>query len=261
MWGRIEGILIRNLYLYKRSIPRILDVFFWPSLDLILWGFLSLYLQEFDMSGLNIVTILLGAIIFWELLSQSQRAISITFLEEVWERNFLNIFVTPISMNEFLGATALVGLVRIGLVSILMSILAFLLYHFNFFIFGFLLIPFVINLLISGWVLGIFVIGLILRYGTSAQVLAFGLIAIIQPFTAVFYPVSALPEWAQVIAHAIPTTYVFEGMRAVLTNGNIPPMDLVLAFVLNILYLGLVFLFFRAMFGKVKKMGRLLKLD
>lgn len=255
------AIVIRNLYLYKRSVPRILDVFFWPSLDLILWGFLSLYLMQFNMAGLNIVTILLGAIIFWELLSQSQRAISVTFLEEVWERNFLNIFVTPISMGEFLASTVLVGLVRIALVASLMSVLAFFLYHFNFFVFGSLLIPFVINLLISGWVLGIFVIGLILRYGTSAQVLAFGLIAVIQPFTAVFYPVTALPPWAQVIAHFIPTTYVFEGMRSVLANGSIPPADLILAFALNFIYLVLMLWFFKAMFRKVKVMGRLLKLD
>jgi len=258
---RIMALVIRNLYLYKRSVPRLMDVAFWPTLDVVLWGFLSFYLQELNMPGLNIVTLLLGAVIFWEFLNQSQRAVSIAFLEEVWERNFLNIFVTPISLTEFLFSTVIVGLVRLFLVAIVMGILALVFYHFNIFVIGFALIPFIINLLLFGWSLGIFITAIILRYGTSAQVLAFGLIVIIQPFTAVFYPVSALPHAIQWISYLIPSTYVFEGMRAVLSGGTVPGIDLLFAFLLNIIYLTLMIWFFRAMFKKVKAMGRLLKLD
>ena len=255
------ALVIRNLYLYKRSVPRLMDVAFWPTLDVVLWGFLSFYLQKLNMPGFNIVTLLLGAVIFWEFLNQSQRAVSIAFLEEVWERNFLNIFVTPISLTEFLFSTVIVGLVRLFLVAIVMGILALVFYHFNIFVIGFALIPFIINLLLFGWSLGIFITAIILRYGTSAQVLAFGLIVIIQPFTAVFYPVSALPHAIQWISYLIPSTYVFEGMRAVLSGGTVPGIDLLFAFLLNIIYLTLMIWFFRAMFKKVKAMGRLLKLD
>lgn len=255
------ALVIRNLYLYKRSVPRLMDVAFWPTLDVVLWGFLSFYLQKLNLPGVNIVTLLLGAVIFWEFLNQSQRAVSIAFLEEVWERNFLNIFVTPLSLTEFLFSTVIVGLVRLFLVAIVMGILAFFIYHFNLFTIGFALIPFVINLLLFGWSLGIFITAIILRYGTSAQVLAFGLIVIIQPFTAVFYPVSALPQAVQWISYLIPSTYVFEGMRSVLSGGGAVGGDLLLAFLLNIIYLGLMLWFFRAMFKKVKAMGRLLKLD
>ncbi len=258
---RVTALVIRNLYLYKRSVPRLMDVAFWPTLDVVLWGFLSFYLQKLNMPGFNIVTLLLGAVIFWEFLNQSQRAVSIAFLEEVWERNFLNIFVTPISLTEFLFSTVIVGLVRLFLVAIVMGILALVFYHFNIFVIGFALIPFIINLLLFGWSLGIFITAIILRYGTSAQVLAFGLIVIIQPFTAVFYPVSALPHAIQWISYLIPSTYVFEGMRAVLSGGTVPGIDLLFAFLLNIIYLTLMIWFFRAMFKKVKAMGRLLKLD
>jgi ABC-2 type transport system permease protein len=238
-----------------------MDVFFWPVLDVVLWGFLSIYLANLKITGVNIVTILIGAIIFWEFLNQSQKAISIAFLEEVWERNFLNIFVTPLSFAEFLFSTVFVGLIRIILVSIVMGLLAFFFYHFNLLSMGFLLIPFVINLLLFGWVMGIFTTAIILRYGTSAQILAWGLIAIIQPFSAVFYPVSALPSFLHWISYLIPTTYVFEGMRKVMTGAPLAHTDVILAFITNICFLVLVLMFFSAMFRKVKAMGRLLKLD
>src|SRR3989344_70377 len=105
---RINALLIRHLYLYQRSVPRLMDIFFWPIIELLLWGFLSLYLEEMSFGGLNVVTVLLGAIIFWDLMSQSQRAISTTFLEEVWERNLLNIFVSPLKISEFLISSVLI---------------------------------------------------------------------------------------------------------------------------------------------------------
>jgi len=260
-WYRIQALLIRHLYLYKRSLPRLMDIFFWPVMELLLWGFISLYLESLDFSGVSIVTILLGAIIFWDLLSQSQRAVSTAFLEDVWERNFLNIFVTPLKIIEFLSSMAFVGLFRVFFVALIMSVLAFVFYSFNFFQFGFYLIPFMVNLLIFGWTLGLFTTGIILRYGTSAQVLAFGFIFLIQPFSAVFYPVSALPEGVQFVSYLLPSTYVFEGMRAVIANGSIPTFELVMAFVANFIYLAVILWFFYKMFAGVKEKGLLLKLD
>src|SRR3989338_4388461 len=115
---RINALVIRHLYLYKRSMPRLMDIFFWPVMELLLWGFISIYLAKSNFAGTNVVTVLLGAVIFWDLLSQSQRAVSIAFLEDVWERNFLNIFVTPISLLEFVASTVVLGLVRVFLVVI-----------------------------------------------------------------------------------------------------------------------------------------------
>lgn len=260
-WHRINALLIRHLYLYKRSFPRLMDVFYWPIMDLLVWGFFSAYLQKQNSAQVNIITVLLGALIFWDFLSQSQKAVSVAFLEDVWERNLLNIFVTPLRISEFLVATVLLGLVRIVLISIVMGVLAFFLYHFNLLLFGFFLIPFVANLLIFGWTLGIATTAIILRYGTQAQILAFGFIFIIQPFSAVFYPISALPHALQIVAYLIPVTYVFEGMRLLIRTGILPYSLLAMSFLLNAIYLIFSLFFFYLMFKRTKARGALLKLE
>ncbi len=260
-WHRIQALLIRHLYLYQRSFPRLMDIFYWPVLELVLWGFISVYISKLNVAGFNAVTVLLGAVIFWDLLSQSQRAVSVAFLEDVWEKNFLNIFVTPLKISEFLVSTVLLAFVRIIMVGVVMAALALLFYKFNILTFGFYLIPFMLNLLVFGSVLGLFTTAIILRYGTAAQVLAFSFLFLIQPFSAVFYPVSALPQVVQFISYLMPSTYVFEGMRAVVSGGNLPVGNLALAIGSNIVYIVLVLWFFYAMFAQVKIKGRLMKLD
>lgn len=258
---RINALLIRHLYLYQRSVPRLMDILFWPILELLLWGFLSMYLEKLSLADFNVVTVLLGAIIFWDLMSQSQRAISTTFLEEVWERNLLNIFVTPLKLGEFLVSSVLIAAVRIILVGLVMAGLAWGLYQFNLLTFGLYLVLFMLNLLIFGWTLGFFTTGIILRFGSAAQVLAFGLVFLLQPFSAVFYPVSVLPQGLQYVAQVLPSTHVFEGMRAVIATGNLPLHNLVWALGTNLLYLILVLCFFSRMFARVKERGMLMKLD
>lgn len=258
---RIQALVIRHLYLYKRSLPRIMDLFYWPVMELLLWGFLSFYLAKLNLGGFNAVTVLLGAIIFWDLLSQAQKAISISFLEDVWERNFLNIFVTPLRVGEFVASAFLLGVIRIIAVAAIMGVLAALFYSFNLFQFGFALIPFVANLLLFGVALGLFTTGIILRFGSSAQILAFGLTVLIQPFSAVFYPVSALPPFLQPLAYLFPSTYVFEGMRAAIVAGSVPSALLLGAFAANVAYCVLTVWFFYRMFAYVKREGKLLKLE
>lgn len=238
-----------------------MDIFYWPVMDLLVWGFFSVYLEKQNFAGLNAVSILLGALIFWDFLNQSQKAISVAFLEDIWERNLLNIFVTPLRPSEFLATTVLLGFVRILFISVVLGVLAFLFYSFNIFMFGFYLIPLIANLLFFGWILGLFTTGVILRYGTQAQILAFGFIFIIQPFSAVFYPVSALPYSLQIVAKFLPTSYVFEGMRGVVANGTLSLSGVLFASVLNLVYLALVIIFFYAMFKRAKERGSLLKLD
>ena len=258
---RINALLIRHLYLYQRSVPRLMDIFFWPIIELLLWGFLSVYLEKMSFGGLNVITVLLGAIIFWDLMSQSQRAISTTFLEEVWERNLLNIFVSPLRLSEFLVSSVLIAVVRVVIVGLVMAGLAWALYHFNLLYFGFYLIPFMLNLFVFGWTLGFLTTGIILRFGSAAQVLAFGLVFLLQPFSAVFYPVSVLPQSLQYVAKVLPSSHIFEGMRAVIATGTLPVNDLIWAIGTNIFYLVLVLWFFARMFARVKERGMLMKLD
>ncbi|TSC68326.1 MAG: ABC-2 type transport system permease protein [Parcubacteria group bacterium Gr01-1014_72] len=243
---RINALILRNLYLYQRSIPRLMDILYWPVMELLVWGFLSVYIEKLSLGTFNAVTILLGAIIFWDILSNAQRAVSVAFLEDVWEKNFLNLFVTPLRVSEFLAATGIIGFIRIVIVVAVAGVLAYFLYAFN--------------LLVFGWTLGLFTIAIILRFGSQAQILAWGFITLIQPFTAVFYPVSALPAWLQPLAWWIPSTYVFEGMRYGIAGSGFSSSLFLQGLGLNVVYLVLVLIFFYRMFAAVKRQGRLLKL-
>ncbi len=260
-WHRIQALLIRHLYLYKRSLPRIMDIVYWPVMELLLWGFLSAYIEKLSVGGFSAVTVLLGAVIFWDFLDQSQKAVSIAFLEEIWEKNLLNIFVTPLRVSEFLASTMLIGVVRLILVGIVLTALAFVLYQFNLFTLGFALIPFMLNLFLFGWSLGLLANAVILRFGTSAQILAWGFLVLVQPFSAVFYPVSALPTFLRPLAYLLPSTYVFEGMREVFATGSFAFAHLWGAVAANaVVFCALVWFFFR-MFAYVKREGKLLKLE
>jgi ABC-2 type transport system permease protein len=258
---RISALVIRHLYLYKRSWHRLADVFFWPIIDLVIWGFLSVYLKTFNISGINVVTVLLGAVIFWSIFAQAKQIVTISFLNDVWERNLLNVFISPISIWEFILSRVVLGFLQILIILVVSSVVAFFLYHFNIFTFGLAIIPFVVDLAIFGWSLGLFAIAIILRLGSSAEFLAFGLSFLFQPFCAVFYPVSALPQSVQWISWLLPPTYIFEGMRTVAAGGVFPMRDFLISLGLNLVYLVLIVIFFTLMFKKVKKMGRLLKLD
>ncbi len=258
---RINALVIRHLYLYQRSFPRIMDIIYWPVMELLVWGFLSAYIEKLSVGGFNAITVLLGAVIFWDFLNQSQKSVSIAFLEEVWEKNLLNIFVTPLRLSEFFVSTLIIGAIRLFLVAIILATLSFFMYQFNLFSFGFALIPFVLNLFLFGWALGLFANAIILRFGTSAQILAWGFLVLIQPFSAVFYPVSAMPEFLRGVAYLLPSTYVFEGMRSVIATGSFSGTHLWGAVLANAVYLIFMIWFFFRMFAYVKREGKLLKLD
>ena len=257
---RIYALMMRYLYLYPRSVPRIMDIFFWPVVELLIWGFLTMYLQQSKIAIPNFINALLGALIFWNFIQRSQQAVSIAFLEEVWERNLLNIFVTPLKITEFLVATVLVGIIRLALIGVTISVLAFLLFKFNIFFFGFYLIPFVLNLFAFGWILGLVATSIIMRFGQSAQVLAFALTILFQPFVAVFYPVSVLPPPLQYFAYIIPATHVFEGMRAVVFTGHLSLLSLLLATGLNIIWFIITMRIFFRMFDYILETGQLMRL-
>ncbi len=257
-WHRIQALLLRYLYIYPRSVPRILDILVWPIVDIMIWGFLTLYLRQGNANFP--LSLLLGALVFWDFILRAQQAVTISFMEEIWERNLFNIFVTPIRLSEFLVTTFLVGLVRIGLVGISLGVSSFLLFHFNVFSFGLFLIPFVLNFFVFGWILGLLATAILLRFGQSAQVIAFTFTTLLQPFLAVFYPVSVLPKVVQPLALIIPATHVFEGMRSVVLHNTFPIYNLVMAILLNIVWFSVSVLILYKMFAYVQREGKLLKL-
>jgi ABC-2 type transport system permease protein len=233
------GVLVlRYVLIYRRSPIRLIEVLFWPTMSLLVWGFITTFIQRAAEGDLTrVITFLIGAMICWDILFRAQQGVSLSFLEDVWARNLLNIFCAPVRLSEYVFATFLFGLLRVGVTLLFLWALAWLFYHFNFFALGLALIPFIANLLTLGLTIGIITIAIILRYGHGAEPFAWALPFLLQPFAAVFYPVSVLPEAMQKVAWVIPCTYVFEGMREVMRSGTIPWDNLAWAIALNIVYL------------------------
>ena len=256
---RILALVNRHLMLYKRSPQRVMEIIYWPLLDLLVWGFITLYLARFREGLPAFVTFFLGALILWDILFRAQQGICISFLEEIWSRNLLNLFVSPLRTGEFLAATMLVSIIKVAGAAIMTVTLALLLYDFNLFIIGLSLIPFVFNLVAMGWAVGIFTTAIILRYGQEAEVLAWGLAFLFQPVSAVFYPISVLPPVLQAVARGIPAAHIFEGMRAVIETGSLPLDALAWAVGLNAVYLTAAILFFNFMFQVVRRKGLLVR--
>lgn len=251
---------MRNIYLYRRSLPRLMEIIYWPLLDLLVWGFITVYLAQYRQNLPGFVTFFIGALILWDILFRSSQGISVSFLEDVWAKNLLNLFASPLSYAEYIFALMLVSVVKLVTVASIMAVLAWLLYSFNIFLIGISLIPFVLNLIVMGWAIGIITNALILRFGQEAEVLAWALGFFFMPVSAVFYPVSVLPLFLRTIAHFVPASHVFEGMRGVISSGVFPLEELIWSSGLNAVYILGAFLFFRWNFIVVKRKGLLVRI-
>jgi ABC-2 type transport system permease protein len=257
---RINAVFLRYFYIYRRSAARLLETVYWPLIDLLLWGFVTLYLARYRAGLPQFAAFLLGALILWDILFRSQQGISVSFLEDVWARNFLNLFVSPLTTSEYLMSLMLASLLKIVIAATMLSLLAWLLFSFNIFLIGLSLLPFLLCLIILGWAIGIVTTAIILRFGQQAEVLAWGIALLFQPVSAVFYPVSVLPPFLRVVARLVPSSYVFEGMRGVIASGVFPARDLLLALGLDGLYLAAALVFFFWMFRLVRKKGLLARI-
>ena len=255
MPSRVLGLLLRYGYLYRRSLARSMELFFWPVMDLLVWGFLSVYLQR--VAAPRAVSYLVGALILWDILYRCQQAITLSVTEDIWVKNILNLFIAPVRPAELLLATCVVGVVKAAIPGVLLTVLALVLYDFHLLALGAPLAPFLASLLLFGWAVGIFTAALILRFGQSAEALVWGIPFVLQPFSAVFYPVEVLPGWARAIALALPSTHVFEGMRAVMAGEGLRGSALAASFGLNALYLAAGASFFAWMLGRVREKGYL----
>lgn len=258
MWLRISAIVLRYYYLHRRSVARIMEIFFWPVMNMLVWGYVTRYLQQ--VAAPSAVIFLLGGVILWDILYRSQQGITLTITEEFWVKNIINIFIAPIRMAEIIAAICAVGIVKSLLTTLVLWVLAFLLYRYNLLDMGPALVPFFGNLLLFGWAVGLFTMALIFRYGRAAEALIWGVPFLIQPVSAVFYPVTVLPGWLQKIAYLLPSTYVFEGMRQVLASGMMDTGMLLASFGLNLVYLAAGALYFGWMLGKVRERGYLTRL-
>jgi ABC-2 type transport system permease protein len=255
MWNRIAALLLRYLYLYRRSLARSMEIFFWPVMDLLVWGFVTVYLRS--VAAPKPVLFLLGAVIFWDVFYRSQQAITLSLSEEIWVRNLLNIFISPVRIPEIVLATCLLGLIRALASAAVLGALAYAFYAFNLTVLGAALFPYLTSLLLFGWAVGMCTMAVILRFGHAAEALIWGTPFLLQPISAAFYPVSVLPPWLQTVARLLPSTHVFEGMRATLLTGRADLAPLVPAFALNVVYLVVAGVFFGWMLTRVREKGYL----
>ena len=223
-----------------------------------MWGFVTIYLIGAQPNLPRFVAFFLGALILWDILYRSQQGISISFLEEIWSKNLINLFVSPMRPSEFILALMVMSIAKLLVAGLASSFLAWLFYSFNLFTLGFSLIPFVVNLMVMGWSIGIITTGALLLYGQEAEMWAWGLAFFVQPFSAVFYPISVLPSWIQPIALMVPASHIFEGMRVVIEKGTLPIDHLMMAGVFNMIYLALALLFFYRSLRVAKERGLLL---
>ncbi|MDA8171539.1 MAG: ABC transporter permease [Nitrospiraceae bacterium] len=249
---RLWALCLRQLYLYRRSMPRLLEIFYWPTMDLLLWGFVTLYLQRNATGGIPVfVSYFIGALILWDVLFRAEQGISVSFLEDMWARNLINIFVSPVTVPEYLLALMIISALKVAAAFSVTSSLGWIFYSFDIFKLGVSLLPLALNLVAMGWAIGIFTTALILRYGLEAEILAWALAFLFLPFSAVFYPVEVLPHALRAVAMLIPASHAFEGMRAVIKNpGVFPAGQLAMASGLNLAYLLVSAWFFMRVYKK-----------
>jgi ABC-2 type transport system permease protein len=253
--NRTGAIVLRQFYLLSGNPARIVPLFAWVAIDIVLWGFITRYLNSVSAPGFNFVPALLGAVLLWDFMVRVMQGITTTFFEDVWTRNFLNMFATPISTFEYtMGlvlssiATSLVGL-------IVMVTLASVVFGLSFLVYGLVLGAFLLILFLQGIALGIVGSAIVLRLGPVAEWFIWPIPALLSPFAGVFYPLSTLPQWMRYCARLLPASYVFEGMRAVVTSREVSVGNLVLGGGLSVLYIVLAGWFFSHIYRLAVRTG------
>ena len=230
---RLSAMMLRHWYLLRSSWPRLLDLIYWPTVQMLTWGFLQYYIASnagfFARAGGTFI----GAVLLWDILFRGQLSFSISFLEEMYSRNLGNIMMSPLRPFEFIIALMVISVVRLLIGAVPVTFLAIAFFGFNLYGLGFALVAFFFNLMLTSWAIGIFVSGLILRNGMGAENLAWSIMFLFMPLTCVYYPVTTLPGWLQPVAWLLPPTYVFEGMRALVIDKVFRPDLMIDALALN----------------------------
>lgn len=253
----IAGVALRQFYLLRGSPTRVVPTFAWVAIDIVLWGFITRYLNTVAGSGVNFVPTLLGGVLMWDFLTRIMQGVSIAFMEDIWARNFLNLFSTPLLISEYVSGLVITSVVT-GLLSLaVMLMLASFAFGLAFFQLGMLLIPFMLVLFVFGIALGILASAMVLRLGPASEWLVWPLPALLSPFAGVFYPLSTLPHWMRMVGELMPASYVFEGLRAAVAGKPFDAMSLGFGAALALAYLALAGWVFGWVFRNVVRSGLL----
>lgn len=254
---RIGAMILRYIYLFSASPVRLIELMYWPFVQMLMWGFLQIHLAETTSLFAQGAGLLIGSVLLWDILFRGKIGFSICFLEEMWARNLGLLLVSPLRADEFLASLSVMSVLRLlaGLVPVV--ILANVIFGFDLFSLGVPLAAFFANLILTSWALAMFTSGVILRYGLGAEELSWGLGFVLLPLCCVYYPLETLPSWLQWIAISLPPTHVFEGMRAILLEGVFDAGLMWRALALNALFITAGYLSFRLFLAAARNNGAL----
>ena len=253
--SRIGAIVLRQVYLMRGSPQRVLPLFAWVAIDIVLWGYITRYLNGVSGAHLNFVPALLGAVLMWDFLTRVMQGVTMAFFEDVWSRSFLNIFASPITTSEYVAGLVLTGVCTSLLGLLTMIVLASAAFGLSFLSYGPALVPALLILFVTGIALGIVGVSIVLRLGPAAEWLIWPIPTLVSPFAGVFYPIAVLPGWMRMIAHALPPSYVFEALRAIVAGKPTPWSSLGMGAGLSLAYLALAAAVFAAVYRYAMRTG------
>lgn len=262
-WSRIWSIVLRNVFLHRRSLLRSFEIIFWPLLELLVWGFVAVYFEKIsgETGVKNQTRFMIGGMIFWHLHYRTQQGIIFSLMEEVWTKNITNLMITPLRRWEWFVATIIYQLGKTTLAFLILSVLASVLYSFNVWELGWTIIPILLNLLFFAWSVGLLTAGFTFLFGFAAEPLVAAAPFILLPISAVFYPVEILPEWMQWIPLSFPNGIIFEDMRAALNGDHLAIWrDVPKLLILNVVYAAIGMFVFGLLLHKARISGRLCRL-
>jgi len=257
---RVKALVRRYIYLLRSSGVRLVELIYWPFLQMLTWGFLQKYLAGTTNPLAQAAGVLIGSILLWDILFRSNIGFATTFIEEMWSRNLGNLLTSPLRPYELIIALSVWSVIRLSVSMIPVATAAYFIFGFNLLDLGLPLVAFFAVLVLTSWSLGLISAGVILRYGLGAEELAWSLSFLLLPLCCVYYPASVLPSWLQVVALALPPTHVFEGMRSILLHNTFDPTELWWALSLNAVYLLVGYIVFSRFLASARVNGTLLKL-
>jgi len=258
---RIEAVILRHMYELRHNTNHLINMLYFPVVNIVMWGFITIYLTNHQRLQPGLTSSLLGGVVLWGFFYGFQRDMGQGFLEEVWTRNLVSLFSTPLSVSEYINALVCVNLIKALIGLALESGIALLCYHFNIFPWLVEFIPFIAVLMFFGLSVGVVITSLIVRYGSRLESLAWSFAGVLMPFSCVFYPLKTLPVFLRPFALALPTTQSFEGMRQVLAGQGFSVVDFQWGLTLDAAYIALAILLFRRMFESARSRGLLIKME
>lgn len=257
---RIHGIVLRYWYTIRSSWPRTAELIYWPLLQMLTWGFLQKHLASTTSIAGRAAGLFIGGVLLWDILVRSQLGFAVAFLEEIWSRNLGHLMMSPLRPAELIAGLAVISVLKLCVAMVPVAILANLFFGFNVLSLGFAFALFFANLVMTSWTLGLISTGAVLRWGLGAESFAWLVVFLLLPVACVYYPLSTLPTWLQPVALALPPTYVFEGLRALVLEQQFRGVDMLVAFALNLVYLGLGYAAFRWLLENARRAGTLVQM-